>query len=231
MAKYGKRLRNAYEEIGKSSSYDFMKALELIKSNANAKFDETVEVALNCQVDPKKADQNLRGNVQFPEGTGKTVRVAVFARDNMAKEAKEAGADIVGAEDLFERIQKGEIDFDRCIATPDMMILVGKLGKILGPRGLMPNPRLGTVTKDVGQVVRDIKGGQVAFRVDKAGIIHCIIGKASFSIEALQRNFNVLWDIVLSLKPASIKKDLVKSAFVASTMGPSVNVDLGSIKK
>ena len=230
MAKHGKRLRKAYESIESNKPYVFTDAVSLIKDNAKAKFDETVEVALNCQLDPKKADQNLRGTVQLPEGTGKKVRVAVFARDQKAKEAKDAGADIVGADDLMERIQKGEIDFDRCVATPDMMPLVGRLGKILGPRGLMPNPKLGTVTDDVGGIVKSIKGGQITFRVDKAGVIHSIIGKASFSEGALKKNFDALWDVLVDMKPATVKKDFIKSAFISSTMGPSVLIDLSEMK-
>lgn len=222
--KYGKRLYAARKAV-EERPYLLEEALELVKKGATAKFDETVEVSFNCNVDPKKADQNVRGVVQLPEGTGKVSRVAVFARDAAAKEARDAGADIVGAEDLAEKIQGGFLEFDRCVATPDMMVIVGKLGKILGPRGLMPNPRTGSVTAHIGEAVRSIKGGQVTFRVDKEGVMHALIGKASFSVAALEKNFRALWDALLGLKPASLKKDLVERAFLSSTMGPSVLLD------
>ncbi|WNO53139.1 50S ribosomal protein L1 [Stakelama saccharophila] len=200
-------------------------AIALVKKNATAKFDETIEVALNLGVDPRHADQMVRGVVQLPKGTGKTVRVGVFAKGAKAEEAKEAGADIVGAEDLMEQIQGGTIDFDRCIATPDMMGVVGRLGKVLGPKGLMPNPKLGTVTMDVAEAVKAAKGGQVEYRVEKAGIIHSGIGKASFSDADLRENFNALVDAVVKAKPTGAKGKYVKKIALSSSMGPGVKVD------
>jgi large subunit ribosomal protein L1 len=204
-------------------------AIALIKASATSKFDETVEIAMNLGVDPRHADQMVRGVVTLPSGTGKTVRVGVFARGDKAEEAKAAGADIVGAEDLLEICQSGKIDFERCIATPDMMGLVGRLGKILGPKGLMPNPKLGTVTPNVGDAVRAAKGGQIEYRVEKAGIIHSGIGKASFKAEELRANFDALVDAVVKAKPSGAKGKYVRKVAISSTMGPGVKIDLAEI--
>jgi large subunit ribosomal protein L1 len=204
-------------------------AINLARSLASSKFDETIEVALNLGVDPRHADQMVRGVVTLPKGTGKTVRVGVFARGAKADEAREAGADVVGAEDLMEQIQGGKIDFDRCIATPDMMGVVGRLGKVLGPKGLMPNPKLGTVTMNVAQAVKDAKGGQVEYRVEKAGIIHSGIGKASFPAEDLRANFDALVDAVVKAKPSGAKGKYVKKIAVSSTMGPGIRVDVAEV--
>jgi len=204
-------------------------AIALAKQNATAKFDETIEVALNLGVDPRHADQMVRGVVTLPAGTGKTVRVGVFARGPKADEARAAGADVVGAEDLMETIQGGTIDFDRCIATPDMMGLVGRLGKVLGPKGLMPNPKLGTVTMNVAEAVKAAKGGQVEYRVEKAGIIHSGIGKVSFSNEDLRRNFDALVDAVVKAKPSGAKGKYVRKVAVSSTMGPGIRVDTAEV--
>lgn len=229
MAKIGKRLRAAREGIDRKKAYPLDEAVKLVKERATAKFDETVEVAMNLGVDPRHADQMVRGVVQLPNGSGRTVRVAVFARGDKAEEAKAAGADIVGAEDLVEKVQAGEIDFDRCIATPDMMPLVGRLGKVLGPRGLMPNPKVGTVTPDVAAAVKAAKGGAVEFRVDKAGIIHSGVGKASFSEDQLRENISALVDAVQKAKPSGAKGTYIKRISVTSTMGPGVKVDPGSL--
>jgi len=204
-------------------------AITIVKANATAKFDETVEVALNLGVDPRHADQMVRGVVNLPKGTGKTVRVGVFARGAKAEEAKNAGADVVGAEDLMEAVQGGNIDFDRCIATPDMMGLVGRLGKVLGPKGLMPNPKLGTVTMDVAKAVKDAKGGQVEYRVEKAGIIHSGIGKVSFPAEDLRANFDALVDAVVKAKPSGAKGKYLKKIALSSSMGPGVKVDVAEV--
>ena len=204
-------------------------AIALAKQNATAKFDETIEVALNLGVDPRHADQMVRGVVTLPAGTGKTVRVGVFARGPKADEARAAGADVVGAEDLMEAIQGGTIDFDRCIATPDMMGVVGRLGKVLGPKGLMPNPKLGTVTMNVAEAVKAAKGGQVEYRVEKAGIIHSGIGKASFTQEDLRRNFDALVDAVVRAKPSGAKGKYVRKVAVSSTMGPGIRVDTAEV--
>jgi large subunit ribosomal protein L1 len=204
-------------------------AIGLAKTNATAKFDETIEVALNLGVDPRHADQMVRGVVTLPKGTGKTVRVGVFAKGAKADEAREAGADVVGAEDLLETVQGGTIDFDRCIATPDMMGLVGRLGKVLGPKGLMPNPKLGTVTMDVAGAVKAAKGGQVEYRVEKAGIIHSGIGKASFPAEDLRANFDALVDAVMKAKPTGAKGKYLKKVAVSSSMGPGIKVDIAEI--
>ncbi len=228
MAKLGKRTRTSREAFAGRENVSVEEALKLVKSNATAKFDETVEVAMNLGVDPRHADQMVRGTVNLPNGTGKNVRVAVFARGPKAEEAQKAGADIVGAEDLMERIQGGNIDFDRCIATPDMMGLVGRLGKILGPRNLMPNPRVGTVTTDVGEAVRAAKGGQVQFKVEKAGVVHAGIGKASFDEAKLAENLRAFVDAVAKAKPAGAKGTYLKKVSVSSTMGPGVSVDVGS---
>ncbi len=204
-------------------------AIALVKTNATAKFDETVEVALNLGVDPRHADQMVRGVVSLPKGTGKTVRVAVFAKDAKADEAREAGADVVGADDLIEAIQGGTIDFDRAIASPDMMGLVGRVAKILGPKGLMPNPKLGTVTPNVAQAVKDAKGGQVEYRVEKAGIIHSGIGKASFPAEDLRANFDALVDAVVKAKPTGAKGKYLQRAAISSSMGPGVKIDVAQL--
>jgi len=225
MAKTGKRLNSAYEGIDREQDYALSEAVSKVKDAAKAKFDETIEVVLNLNVDPRHSDQMIRGVVNLPHGTGNTIRVAVFAKDAKADEAREAGADLVGAEDLAEAIQKGEMDFDRCIATPDMMPIVGRLGKVLGPRGLMPNPKLGTVTPDVAAAVTAAKAGQVEYRTEKAGIIHAGVGKASFSEEQILENVKTLLDAVLKAKPQSIKGSYMKRATLTSTMGPGVRVD------
>ena len=229
MAKQGKRATSAAEGIDRKKLYALDEAVKMIKERAKAKFDETVEVAMNLGVDPRHADQMVRGVVNLPNGTGKTVRVAVFARGDKADQAKEAGADIVGAEDLVEQIQGGKIDFDRCIATPDMMPLVGRLGKVLGPRNLMPNPKVGTVTPDVAGAVKAAKGGAVEFRVEKAGIIHAGVGKASFNEAALLENIKAFADAVQKAKPAGAKGTYVKRFSVSSTMGPGVHIDPASV--
>ena len=231
MAKQGKRIRQAREGIDRTRLYPLHEAVQLIKQRATAKFDETVEVALNLGVDPRHADQMVRGVAQLPNGTGRKVRVAVFARGDKADEARAAGADIVGAEDLVEQIQAGNIDFDRCIATPDMMPLVGRLGKILGPRGLMPNPKVGTVTNDVGGAISASKGGAVEFRVEKAGIIHAGVGKASFPADALVENIRALADAVQRAKPTGAKGTYMQRMAVSSTMGPGVRVDPASLAR
>ena len=228
MAKIGKRIRAARETFDGKANMSVEDAVKLVKSAASAKFDETVEIALNLGVDPRHADQMVRGVVQLPNGTGKTVRVAVFARGAKADEAKTAGADIVGAEDLMETIQSGKIEFDRCIATPDMMPLVGRLGKILGPRNLMPNPKVGTVTMDVKTAVEAAKGGEVQFKVEKAGVIHAGIGKVSFGEEALAQNVRAFVDAVSKAKPSGAKGAYLKKVSLSSTMGPGVSVDVVS---
>lgn len=225
MAKAGKRLASVRASIDRNKLYELSEAVTLVKDGAKAKFDETVEVAMNLGVDPRHADQMVRGVVTMPNGTGKDMKVAVFARDDKAEEAKAAGADVVGAEDLVERIQGGDIPFDRIIATPDMMALVGRLGKVLGPRGLMPNPRVGTVTPDVTQAVKDAKGGSVEFRVEKAGVIHAGIGKASFEANAIEENVKAFVDAVTRAKPAGAKGTFVKRVAISSTMGPGVKVN------
>ena len=228
MAKFGKRTRAAREAFAGKDMIALEDAVALIKANATAKFDETLEIAMNLGVDPRHADQMVRGVVTLPNGTGKTVRVAVFARGPKADEATAAGADIVGAEDLMEAIQGGKIDFDRCIATPDMMPLVGRLGKILGPRNLMPNPKVGTVTMDVAGAVGNAKGGEVQFKVEKAGVIHAGIGKASFDAEKLAENARAFVDAVTKARPAGAKGTYVKKISLSSTMGPGVAVDVAS---
>ena len=228
MAKIAKRTAAARKAFEGKLIVSVEEAVALIKSTATAKFDETLEIAMNLGVDPRHADQMVRGVVQLPNGTGKTVRVAVFARAGKADEAKAAGADIVGAEDLMEAIQGGKIDFDRCIATPDMMPLVGRLGKILGPRNLMPNPKVGTVTMDVKTAVEAAKGGEVQFKVEKAGVIHAGIGKVSFSDEKLAENVRAFVEAVSKAKPAGAKGAYLKKVSLASTMGPGVSVDLSS---
>jgi large subunit ribosomal protein L1 len=226
MAKQGKRLNKAYEGINLDAVVPVVDAVAMIKSRASAKFDETVEIAMNLNIDPRKQDQNLRGTVMLPHGTGKSVRVGVFARGDKAKEASDAGADVVGAEDLVEKVQAGQIEFDRCIATPDLMALVGRLGKILGPRGLMPNPRLGTVTANVTEAVQAAKGGQVEFRAEKAGIVHAGVGKASFTDDALVDNVRAFVGAITRGKPTGVKGTYIKRVSLSSTMGPGVKVDL-----
>lgn len=221
----GKRVRKDREGIDRDKLYELDEAIRMVRERSSAKFDETMEVSVNLGLDPRHADQNLRGTVQLPNGTGKSVRVAVFAREGKADEAREAGADIVGAEDLAETIQGGAMDFDRCIATPDMMSVVGRLGRVLGPRGLMPNPKLGTVTMDVGEAVRAAKGGQVEYRVEKAGIIHAGVGKASFEEAQIKENVVALIDALLRNKPVGAKGTYVQRVAVSSTMGPGVKVD------
>ena len=228
MAKLGKRTRAAREAFAGKEDITVEEALDLIKANATAKFDETVEIAMNLGVDPRHADQMVRGTVTLPNGTGKSVRVAVFARGPKAEEAKEAGADIVGAEDLMEAVQGGNIDFERCIATPDMMPIVGRLGKVLGPRNLMPNPKVGTVTMDVAEAVKAAKGGQVQFRVEKAGVIHAGVGKVSFDAAKLAENVRAFVDAVSKAKPTGAKGAYMKKVSLSSTMGPGVSVSVDS---
>jgi large subunit ribosomal protein L1 len=225
MAKIGKRLKAIKAGFDHSKAYPLPEAIKLVKQNARAKFDETVEMTMNLGIDPRHADQMVRGLISLPNGTGKTVRVGVFARGPKAEEAQAAGADVVGAEDLAEKVQAGEIAFDRCIATPDMMGVVGRLGKILGPRGLMPNPRLGTVTMDVKGAITAAKGGQVEFRAEKAGIIHAGIGKASFDEDKLLENAKALADAIQKARPTGAKGNYVQKVALSSTMGPGVRVD------
>jgi len=228
MAKQSKR-EQKFSAVDREKFYGVDEAISLVKQNATAKFDETVEVAMNLGVDPRHADQMVRGVVSLPKGTGKTVRVAVFAKGDKADEAKAAGADVVGAEDLMNTVQDGKIDFDRVIATPDMMGIVGRLGKVLGPKGLMPNPKLGTVTMDVKKAVTDAKGGQVEFRVEKAGIIHAGIGKASFPEADLKANFDAFVDAIVKAKPSGAKGKYVKKIAISSTMGPGVRLDTAEV--
>jgi large subunit ribosomal protein L1 len=229
MAKLGKRSKTAREGVDRNKLYRLDEALEMIKKRANAKFDETIEVAMNLGVDPRHADQMVRGVVSLPNGTGRSVRVGVFARGAKADEARAAGADVVGAEDLVERVTAGNIDFDRCIATPDMMPLVGRLGKVLGPRGLMPNPKVGTVTMDVTSAVKGAKGGSVEFRVEKAGIVHAGVGKASFAADKLGENIRAFADAVAKARPAGAKGTYINRIAVSSTMGPGVKVEPSSV--
>ncbi len=231
MAKLGKRMKAIKAAVEGKPVLPLDEAVGLVKANASAKFDETVELAMNLGVDPRHADQMVRGSVTLPNGTGKSVRVAVFARGPKAEEAEKAGAEIVGAEDLMETIQGGKIEFDRCIATPDMMPIVGRLGKILGPRGLMPNPKVGTVTMDVAQAVQDAKGGQVQFRVEKAGIVHAGVGKASFDADKLAENVRALVDAVNRAKPTGAKGTYLEKVSLSSTMGPGVSVTLDSLRE
>ena len=226
----GKRLRKAYADINPNTSYLLEEGIQLIKTKATARFDETIEIAMNLGVDPRHADQMVRGMVSLPHGTGKDIRVAVFATGQQAQEAQQAGADIVGAEDLAELIQGGQINFDRCIAAPETMTIVAKLGKILGPRGLMPNPKLGTVTPHIADAVRTAKAGSVTFRVERAGIIHGIVGKASFSDQALIENLYTFVDAIQRAKPTGAKGTYIQSVILSSTMGPSLMLDLNSIK-
>ena len=228
MTKLSKK-QKAFTAVDRDKFYGVDEALNLVKTNATAKFDETVEVALNLGVDPRHADQMVRGVVNLPKGSGKTVRVAVFAKGAKADEARAAGADVVGAEDLMETVQGGQIDFDRVIATPDMMGVVGRLGKVLGPKGLMPNPKLGTVTMDVTKAVTDAKSGQVEFRVEKAGIVHAGIGKASFSETDLKENFTAFMDAISKAKPSGAKGKYVQKVSMTSTMGPGLKLDLEEV--
>jgi len=226
MGKIGKRTKKALEAFSGKSDVTIEEAVKLVKSNATAKFDETIEIAMNLGVDTRHADQMVRGVVGLPNGTGKSMRVAVFARDVKAQEAKDAGADIVGAEDLMETVQAGTIDFDRCIATPDMMPIVGRLGKVLGPRNLMPNPKVGTVTVDVTEAVKAAKGGEVQFRAEKGGVVHAGIGKASFDESQLVENVKAFIDAVAKAKPSGSKGSFMKGITLSSTMGPGVTVSV-----
>jgi len=229
MAKKGKRLRQAYDGLDRDAVLDLAEAVKALKARASAKFDETVEVAMNLGVDPRHADQMVRGVVSLPHGTGKTVRVGVFAKGDKADEAKAAGADVVGAEDLMAEVQGGTINFDRCIATPDMMGVVGRLGKILGPRGMMPNPKLGTVTPNVADAIKAAKAGQVQFRVEKAGIIHGGVGRISFSEEQLSENIHAFVDAIVKAKPSGAKGTYLKKVSLSSTMGPGLRVNVASV--
>jgi len=229
MAKMTKRAKAAREQIDPNSRFAIPDAIKIVKEHAVSKFDETVDLSINLNVDPRHADQNIRGVVALPNGTGKTLRVAVFAKDAKAEEAQEAGADIVGAEELAESIQNGNMDFDRVISTPDLMSVVGRLGKILGPKGLMPNPKLGTVTNDIGDAVKNAKGGEVQYRVEKQGIVHAGVGKASFTQKQLEENVSVFLDAILKAKPSGIKGTYLKRLAISSTMGPGVRVDVSSL--
>jgi large subunit ribosomal protein L1 len=229
MSKPGKRFRNALSTIDREKLYPLEEAVKLVKDAAKAKFDETIEVAMNLGVDPRHSDQMVRGVCNLPNGSGRTVRVGVFAKGAKAEEAKKAGADVVGAEDLFEIVNKGTIDFDRCIATPDMMGLVGRLGKILGPRGMMPNPKVGTVTMDVTAAVKAAKGGAVEFRAEKAGIVQAGVGKASFTEDQIAGNVKAFVDAVLKAKPQGQKGTFVKKVSISSSMGPGLKLDLASV--
>ena len=228
MGNYGKRLKKVRENLNREAIYNSADAVKIVKDCATAKFDETVEIAMNLSVDPKHADQMVRGTVTLPHGTGKALRVAVFAKGDKAKEATAAGAEFVGAEDLAELIVKGETGFDRCIATPDMMAVVGKLGKVLGPKGLMPNPKLGTVTMDVTSAINAAKAGQIEFRVEKEGIIHAGVGKASFSPDDLAENISAFVNAIIKAKPSGAKGTYLKRASISSSMGPGVKLDIAS---
>ena len=230
MAKNGKRMRKAWDGIDREKVYTLDEAVSALKGAANqVKFDETIEIAMNLGVDPKHADQNVRGAVTLPHGTGKSVRVAVFAKGDKAEEAKAAGADVVGAEDLAEQVEGGQIDFERVIATPDMMPVVGKLGKVLGPKGLMPNPKVGTVTQDVAKAVEDAKGGQVQFRAEKAGIVHAGVGKASFDDASIAANVKAFVSAINQAKPSGAKGTYIKKVSITSTMGPSLQLDVSDL--
>ena len=229
MAQQGKRLKAAYAGIDREKAYALDEAVKIAKGGAKAKFDETIEISMNLGIDPRHADQMVRGVVGLPHGTGKTVRIGVFARGAKADEAKAAGADVVGADDLAALVQEGKIEFDRCIATPDMMGLVGRLGKVLGPRGLMPNPKLGTVTPNVAQAVRDVKGGQVEFRADKAGMVNVGLGKASFTEDQIAATLTALFDAVGRARPSGVKGTYIRTATLRSTMGPGVKLDLAGL--
>ena len=226
MARQGKRMKASSEGRDRETFYSVEDAVKFVKDNAKVKFDETVEIAMNLGIDPRHSDQQVRGVVQLPHGTGKSMRVAVFAKDAKADDAKAAGADVVGAEDLAEKVQAGEIDFDRVIATPDMMAVVGRLGKVLGPRGLMPNPKLGTVTQDVTEAVKAAKGGEVQFRCEKAGIVHAGVGKASFEEKALAENVRAFVDAINKAKPSGAKGTYITKAAISSTMGPGIKLDV-----
>jgi large subunit ribosomal protein L1 len=225
MARAGKRLRNLYEKVGTAEQSSVDEALQLVKGSASSKFDESVDVAVNLGIDPRKSDQNVRGTTVLPRGTGKTVRIAVFAQGEQAEAAKKAGADVVGFDDLAESIKAGNLEFDTIIATPDAMKIVGKLGPVLGPRGLMPNPKSGTVTPNVAKAVENAKAGQVQYRNDKAGIVHCSIGKASFEVDALKENFLTLMEALRKTKPANSKGIYIKRVTMSTTMGPGIRVD------
>lgn len=229
MKKFGRRIKEAYEGFDREDLFPIDDAVRLLKERATTKFDETIEIAMNLEIDPRHADQQVRGVVQLPNGTGKTVRVAVFARGEKAEEAKKAGADVVGAEDLAEDIEGGQFNFERCIATPDMMAVVGKLGKVLGPRGLMPNPKLGTVTPNVADAVSAAKGGEVLFRAEKAGIVHAGIGKVSFSEEALVSNARAFVDAISKAKPSGAKGGFIKKVSISTTMGVGVKIEINSV--
>ncbi len=225
----GKRMKAAYEGVNREQYYTIDDAIKILKDSTTVKFDETIEIAMNLNVDPRHADQMVRGVISLPHGTGKTVRVAVFAKGDKAEEAKKAGADIVGAEDLMEIVQKGTIDFDRCIATPDMMSVVGRLGKILGPKNMMPNPKLGTVTMDVAKAVKDTKGGQVEFRAEKTGIVHSGVGKLSFTQDALSENVKTFVAAILKARPSGSKGKYVERVALTSTMGPGLKIDIAEL--
>ena len=229
MAFRGKRYRNAVEKVDREKFYTVDEAVKLVKENAKAKFDETIDISIALNVDPRQADQNIRGMITLPKGSGKEVRVAVFARGDKAEAAKAAGADIVGAEDLADKVKAGEMDFDRVIASPDMMAVVGQLGKILGPKGMMPNPKLGTVTPNVEQAVKDAKGGAMEYRVEKAGIIHAGVAKASFSEADIKENMLAFFNKINQSKPASVKGTFVKKTAISSSMGPGIKLDVSDI--
>ncbi|MBH90254.1 MAG: 50S ribosomal protein L1 [Magnetovibrio sp.] len=229
MTSPGKRLKKARGNVDRTAFYTLSDAVKIVKENANTKFDETVDVALNLGVDPKHADQMVRGVVSLPHGTGKSLRVAVFAKGDKVKEAEEAGADLVGSDELADQIKKGNINFDRLIATPDMMAVIGQLGKILGPKGLMPNPKLGTVTMDLASAVKAIKGGQIEFRVEKEGIVHAGVGKVSFSAEAIGENISTFIGAISKAKPTGAKGTYMKRISISSTMGPSVKLDISNL--
>jgi large subunit ribosomal protein L1 len=230
MSKNSKRLKKAYEAIDRDKSYAVADAVKIIKDGATAKFDETIEIAINLAVDPRHADQNVRGTITLPHGTGKALKVAVFAKGDKLKEAQAAGADLAGGEDLAEKIRNGEMNFDRCIATPDMMAVVGKLGKILGPKGLMPNPKLGTVTPDVAGAIKAAKAGQLEYRVEKEGIVHAGIGKASFSHQQIVDNVSAFVDAIAKAKPSGVKGTYMKRVSLSSTMGPGLKLDIASLR-
>jgi large subunit ribosomal protein L1 len=226
---YSKRSKAVRDGLDPAAVHSVVDAVKMVKERATAKFDETIEIAVNLGVDPRHADQMVRGMINLPNGTGKTVRVAVFAKEAKAEEATAAGADLVGAEELAEKVQAGEIDFDRCIATPDMMGVVGRLGKILGPRGLMPNPKLGTVTQDLAQAVGDVKGGQIEFRAEKAGIVHAAVGRASFSEAAIAENVKAVVNAIVKAKPTGVKGTFLKKVSLSSTLGAGVRIDVASV--
>ncbi len=231
MANLTKKQKAQVDSFDREAMHSIAEAVKLVLSNATSKFDETVDIAMNLGIDPRHSDQNLRGMITLPHGTGKSVRVAVFARDAKADEAKAAGADIVGAEDLMEKIQNGEMDFERCIATPDMMPLVGRVGKLLGPKGLMPNPKLGTVTPDVKKAVSDAKAGALEFRAEKAGIVHAGVGKASFGEAKILENITAFYDAIVRAKPSGAKGTYIQSVTISSTMGPGVKVSIDSLQE